>query len=76
MLHGGGGTAKAAAWETEWTAEAEKEGFIVVFPNALARDPTKASSFAGSICRKVVLSLVNVLNVSVDGCDLVGGEQV
>ncbi len=48
MLHGGGGTAKAAAWETEWTAKAEKEGFIVVFPNALARDPTKASSFAGN----------------------------
>lgn len=48
MLHGGGGTAKAAAWETEWTAKAEKEAFIVVFPNALARDPTKASSFAGN----------------------------
>jgi polyhydroxybutyrate depolymerase len=48
MFHGGGGTAKAAAWETEWTVKAEKERFLVVFPNALARDPTKASSFAGN----------------------------
>lgn len=48
MLHGGGGTGKAAAWEMEWTAKAEKEGFLVVFPNALARDPTKPSSFAGN----------------------------
>lgn len=48
MLHGGGGTARAASWETEWAAKAEKEGFLVVFPNALARDPGKPSSFAGN----------------------------
>ena len=48
MLHGGGGTARAASWETGWTAKAEREGFLVVFPNALARDPARPSSFAGN----------------------------
>jgi polyhydroxybutyrate depolymerase len=48
MLHGGGGTAKAALWETEWAVKAEKEGFLVAFPNARARDPAQPSSFAGN----------------------------
>ncbi len=48
MLHGGGGTARAAAWETGWAAKAEKEGFLAVFPNAQARDPGRPSSFAGN----------------------------
>jgi len=46
MLHGGGGTAKATMWETGWTDKADREGFLVVFPNALARDPTRRSSFS------------------------------
>ena len=46
MLHGGGGTAKAAIWETGWTEKADKEGFLAVFPNALSRDPSRRSSFA------------------------------
>jgi polyhydroxybutyrate depolymerase len=48
MLHGGGGTAKAAMWETQWTLKAEKEGFLAAFPNAMARDPAQRSSFAGN----------------------------
>ncbi len=48
MLHGGGGTARAAMWETGWTAKAEKEGFLVVFPNALARDPSRQSHFSSN----------------------------
>jgi poly(3-hydroxybutyrate) depolymerase len=48
MLHGGGGTARAASWETGWAWKAEKEGFLVAFPNALARDPGQPSSFAGN----------------------------
>lgn len=48
MLHGGGGTARAASWETEWAVKAEEEGFLVVFPNAMARDPAQPSSFAGN----------------------------
>ncbi len=48
MLHGGGGTAKAAIWETGWTEKADKEGFLTVFPNAAARDPSRRSSFAGN----------------------------
>jgi polyhydroxybutyrate depolymerase len=48
MLHGGGGTAKAAIWETAWAAKADKEGFLAVFPNAMARNPAKRSSFAGN----------------------------
>jgi polyhydroxybutyrate depolymerase len=46
MLHAGGGTARAAMSETEWTVKAEKEGFLAVFPNAMARDPAQPSSFA------------------------------
>jgi|CXWL01.1.fsa_nt_gi polyhydroxybutyrate depolymerase len=48
MLHGGGGTAKAAMWETEWTAKADKEGFLAVFPNAMARDPAQPSHFSAN----------------------------
>jgi polyhydroxybutyrate depolymerase len=48
MLHGGGGTARAASWETGWAMKAEKEGFLVVFPNAMARDPAQPSSFASN----------------------------
>jgi len=46
MLHGGGGTASTALWETGWVEKADKSGFIVVFPNAMARDPSRRSSFA------------------------------
>ena len=45
MLHGGGGTARAAMWETGWAEKAEKQGFLAVFPNAMARDPAQRSSF-------------------------------
>lgn len=45
MLHGGGGTAMAAARETGWAMKAEKEGFLAVFPNAMARDPAQPSNF-------------------------------
>lgn len=48
MLHGGGGTARAAMWETGWAAKADQEGFLAVFPNAMARNPSKRSSFAGN----------------------------
>lgn len=33
-------------WETEWAMKAEKKGFLVVFPNAMSRDPAQPSSFA------------------------------
>ncbi|MBN1473337.1 MAG: alpha/beta fold hydrolase [Syntrophaceae bacterium] len=48
MLHGGGGTARAAMWETGWAEKADKEGFLAVFPNAMARNPARRSSFAGN----------------------------
>lgn len=48
MLHGGGGTARAAMWETEWAEKADKEGFLAVFPNAMPRNPARRSSFAGN----------------------------
>jgi polyhydroxybutyrate depolymerase len=46
MLHGGGGTGKAAAQETGWGGKADQENFLAVFPDALARDPSKPGSFA------------------------------
>lgn len=48
MLHGGGGTAKAAMWETGWTKKADREGFLAVFPDAMARDPARASHFSSN----------------------------
>ncbi len=46
MLHGGGGTSRAAATETAWDAKADQAGFLAVFPDALPPDPAKRSSFA------------------------------
>jgi polyhydroxybutyrate depolymerase len=46
MLHGGGGTAQAAMWETRWEGKAEKEGFLVAFPNAMAANPSLPSHFS------------------------------
>lgn len=46
MLHGGGGTGRAAAFETGWSAKADEIGFLAVFPDALARNPSRPSSFS------------------------------
>lgn len=48
MLHGGGGSARGAMWETGWTMKADQEGFLAVFPNALARDPSQTSHFSSN----------------------------
>jgi len=45
MLHGGGGTGKAAATETGWGAKADEAQFLAVFPDAMPPNPTKPSSF-------------------------------
>jgi polyhydroxybutyrate depolymerase len=45
MLHGGGGTGKAAAFETGWGEKADKEGFLAVFPDAMPPYPDKAVNF-------------------------------
>jgi polyhydroxybutyrate depolymerase len=48
VLHGGGGTAKSAIWTTGWTRKADMAGFLTVFPNAMARDPSQRTSFSGN----------------------------
>jgi|GEM_PF-124880 len=45
MLHGGGGTGKAAATETGWGGKADQENFIAVFPEASAPDHSKPANF-------------------------------
>ncbi|MCU0723508.1 MAG: alpha/beta fold hydrolase, partial [Planctomycetes bacterium] len=45
MLHGGGGTGKAAAEETDWSAKADREGFLAVYPEGTPPDPSKPASF-------------------------------
>ena len=45
MLHGAGGNSLMAAKQTDWCAKADKEGFIVAFPNGLPFDPDRSSSF-------------------------------
>jgi polyhydroxybutyrate depolymerase len=45
MLHGGGGTGRAAALETGWSAKADRAGFLAVFPDAMPPDPMKPSNF-------------------------------
>jgi len=46
MLHGGGGKARGAMQETGWSAKADKENFLVVYPEGLPRDPARRASFA------------------------------
>jgi polyhydroxybutyrate depolymerase len=48
MLHGGGGTAKAAMLETGWTGKSDGERFLVVFPEALPADPSKPGKFSNN----------------------------
>ncbi|MEW6264831.1 MAG: PHB depolymerase family esterase [Thermodesulfobacteriota bacterium] len=45
MFHGGGGTAKAAMWETGWAGKADKEGFLAVFPEGTPLDPARPGRF-------------------------------
>jgi polyhydroxybutyrate depolymerase len=45
MFHGGGGTAKAAMWETGWGKKADTEGFLAVFPEGTAPDQSRAGRF-------------------------------
>jgi polyhydroxybutyrate depolymerase len=44
MLHGMGGTAEGAANETGWSAKAEAEGFMVVYPQATRPKPAEPVS--------------------------------
>jgi polyhydroxybutyrate depolymerase len=45
MLHGAGGDSIKAAQQTRWCDYAERENFIALFPNGLAIDPSRKSSF-------------------------------
>ena len=45
MFHGGGGTAKNAIEETGWTAKADQAGFLAVFPEGSAPDPSQPRDF-------------------------------
>src|SRR5687768_11322517 len=45
VLHGAGGSAAWAAWETGWSAKADREGFVAVYPEALPPRPEKPSKF-------------------------------
>lgn len=45
MLHGGGGSARAAMVETGWREKADEAGFLAVFPNAMPPDPSRPGSF-------------------------------
>lgn len=49
MLHGGHGTSRSAATETSWCAKADMEGFLAVFPDAMARDPSKPGHFSRNL---------------------------
>jgi len=46
MLHGGGGTSKAAAFETGWGIKSDEAGFLAVFPDAMPPDPTRPGHFS------------------------------
>lgn len=46
MLHGGGGTGRAAAGETGWGLKAEEAGFLAVFPDAAPPNPERPSHFS------------------------------
>lgn len=46
MFHGGGGKARGAMTETGWSAKADKENFLAVYPEGVPRDPARHASFA------------------------------
>ncbi len=48
MLHGGGGTARAAMRETGWAGKADESGFLAVFPEATSPNPRAPGNFAGN----------------------------
>jgi polyhydroxybutyrate depolymerase len=45
FLHGAGGTAAWAAEETGWSAQADRAGFALVYPEGLTIDPRKPPKF-------------------------------
>ncbi len=45
MLHGAGDTARGAVCQTRWHEKADKEGFAVIFPEALRPDPSGPAGF-------------------------------
>jgi polyhydroxybutyrate depolymerase len=45
VFHGAGGTGELAAEITGWHHKADTEGFIAVFPDGLAKDPSRPQSF-------------------------------
>lgn len=45
MFHGGGGTARAAMWETGWNEKADEEGFLAVFPEGTPPDVSRPGRF-------------------------------
>jgi polyhydroxybutyrate depolymerase len=45
MLHGMGGTSRNAMEETDWSAKAEAEGFIVAYPDATRANESKPPNF-------------------------------
>lgn len=48
MFHGGGGKARGAMEETGWSAKADKENFLVVYPEGVPRDPSRRASFVSN----------------------------
>ncbi len=48
FFHGGGGTAQSAIDETGWIEKADREGFIVAFPEGTPRHQGRPSRFVGN----------------------------
>jgi polyhydroxybutyrate depolymerase len=48
MFHGGGGKAHGAMQETGWSAKADKENFLAVYPEGVPRDPSRRGSFVAN----------------------------
>ncbi|HSD96445.1 MAG TPA: PHB depolymerase family esterase [Sulfuricaulis sp.] len=48
MFHGGGGKARGAMEETGWSAKADKENLLVVYPEGVPRDPARRASFVAN----------------------------
>lgn len=48
MFHGGGGTARAAMRQTDFAGQADQEGFLAVFPEGTAPDPSRPGRFLGN----------------------------
>lgn len=75
VLHGGGGNAQSAEWDSVMSAQSEKDGFVVAYPNGFMRTWNAGRCCGGArfqdindveFVRQIILKLEHQLGVDPD----------